>query len=67
VEKGGATPSTTVFFSLDASNTNFEIEILLKIVQRTYNNALSVYTTHKSPGTRIVSYAPGAYKVLWNG
>jgi hypothetical protein len=54
-------------FSLDASNGNFEIEILLKMVQRTYKNTLSVYTTHKSPGTRVVSYAPGAYKVLWNG
>jgi hypothetical protein len=49
-----------VFFSLDASNRYFEIDNLLKIVQRTYNNALGIYTTHKSPGTRVVSYASGA-------
>jgi hypothetical protein len=54
-----------VFFSLDAFKRNFEIDNLLKIVQRTYNNGLGIYTTHKSPGTRVVSYVPGVYKVLW--
>jgi hypothetical protein len=56
-------PSTHIFCSLGASNRSFQIFILLKIVQRTYTNALSVDTTPKSPGTRVVIYAPGAYKV----
>jgi hypothetical protein len=41
--------------------------ILLKIVQKSYNNAPGVDTSPQSLGTRAVSYAPRAYTVFMEG
>ena len=50
-------PLPHVLFSPDASNIIFEIVILFKTVQRSYNKALGVDTNYQSLGARVVSYA----------
>ena len=59
-------PPPNPFFP-NASNKNFKIAILLKIVQRSYNKNSGVDTTHQGPGAGVVSYALGAYMGLMEG
>ena len=48
----------------NASNKNFKMAILLKIVQRSYSKNSDVDTTHQVPGAGVLSYALGAYMGL---
>ena len=54
-------------FFPNASNKNFKIAILLKIVQRSCNKNSGVDTTHQGPGAGVISYALGAYMGLMEG
>jgi hypothetical protein len=54
-------------FSSNPSDKNFNIAILLKIVQRSYNENSGVNTTPQGPRAGVVSYALGSYMVPMEG
>jgi hypothetical protein len=54
-------------FFPNVSDEDFEVTILLKIVQRSDNRNSGVNTTPQGPGAGVVSYALGAYMVLMEG
>ena len=53
--------------ALNTSDKNFEIDILLKIVQIFDNKNSGVDTAPQGPGVGAVSYALGAYMVVMEG
>jgi hypothetical protein len=59
-----ATSPSHALFPPKASNLNFEINILFKIVQILYNNASRFNKTLQGLGARVVSYAPRVYKIF---
>ena len=60
-------PHKHVVFPKCMSIRNFEIAILFKIVQRSYNKAFEVDTNHQSMGARVVICGPGYLRFLWKG
>ena len=54
-------------FSPKASDKNFQIAVLLKIVQRSDNKISGVDTTPQGPGAGVVRCALDAYTVLMKG
>jgi hypothetical protein len=59
-------PPSNPFFA-NAPDKNFEIAILLKIIQRSYNKTLVSTQPPQGPGAGVVSYAQGVYMVLMEG
>ena len=64
---GQPTGPLHVVFSANASDKNFEIATCLKIVQRSYNKAIGDDRISWGRGERVLSFAPGAYKVFMEG